>query len=127
MAVNDLSGVPWKSRKRKLKRTPVETVTSDAVSFQATGESNAVPGSDFAIVSQSSPSSLPSTPKRGKRQTRQTREAFLTSTPVHSSTDIVSNISKPPGAKQVELQYTELITQLKVFDYILLVNIVSAF
>lgn len=122
MAVNDLSGVPWKSRKRKLKRTPVETVTSDAVSFQATGESNAVPGSDFA-----SPSSLPSTPKRGKRQTRQTREAFLTSTPVHSSADIMSNISKPPGAKQVELQYTELITQLKVFDYILLVNIVSAF
>jgi len=50
----------------------------------------------------------------------QTQEARLTSTPVHSSsTDVLSSISQTPTkAKQVELEYTELVTQLKVFDHI---------
>lgn len=100
----------------------MEKVSPDTVSFQATDSSNTKPRSDFAIDNQSSASFLQSTPKRGMRQTRQTREACLTSTPVHkSSTDILPNISKsPPGAKHVELEYTELVSQLKVFDYILL-------
>ncbi|XP_070763847.1 PWWP domain-containing DNA repair factor 3B-like [Enoplosus armatus] len=100
---------PRQTRKGKPKKTPTEKVTSDTVSFQATEESNAVPGNDLAIVSQSSASSSPSTPKRGRRQTRQTQEACLTSTPVRSS-------KSAPGAKQVELEYTQLITQLKTSE-----------
>ncbi|XP_044055448.1 PWWP domain-containing DNA repair factor 3B isoform X2 [Siniperca chuatsi] len=113
-----MKGGPRKTRKRKPKKTPTDNVASDTVSSQATEESNAVPSSDFDSVSQSSASSLPSTPKRGRGQTEQTEEACLTSTPVHSSsTDILSNISKsPPGATQVELEYTELITQLKTSE-----------
>lgn len=113
MTVNYLSGGPRKTRKRKPKKTQTEEVTPDSVSSQATEESNHVPGSDFANVSQSTASSLPSTPKRGRGQRGQAPKACLTSTPVHSSsTDILS----PPASKQEELEYTELITQLKVID-----------
>lgn len=100
----------------------MEEVTSDTVSFQATSNSNAEPRSDFAVDNQSSASFIQSTPKRGMRQTRQARQAYLTATPVRkSSTDILPDISEsPPGAKQVELEYTALLTQLKVSDYILL-------
>lgn len=117
MTANDLSGGPRKTRRRKTKKTTTLLDTTDTVSSQAKEESNAVPNSDLTIVCQSSASSLLSTPKRGRGQTGQTEEACLTSTPVHSSSNnILSNISSPPpGATQVELEYTELITQLKVF------------
>lgn len=112
---NDPSGGSWKTRKRKLKRTPEKKVTSEAISFQATEETEPPPENDFAVKGQSSVSPLASTPKRGRREARRTRGAQLTSTPVHnSSTDTLP----PSGAKQVELEYTELITQLKVFGHI---------
>lgn len=100
----------------------MEEVTSDTVSFQATSNSNDEPKSDFAVDNQSSVSFLQSTPKRGMRQTRRARQAYLTATPVcKSSTDILPDISEsPPGAKQVELEYTALLSQLKVSDYIFL-------
>ncbi|XP_040900604.1 PWWP domain-containing DNA repair factor 3A [Toxotes jaculatrix] len=109
-----MKGGPRKRRKRAPKKTVAKTVTSDAASSQVTEESN---GRDFATVSQSSPCSLPSTPKRGRRQTRQTEEVRH-STPVRSSsTDNHSSISEPPfGAKQAELEYTEVITQLKTSE-----------
>ncbi|XP_029311182.1 PWWP domain-containing DNA repair factor 3A-like isoform X2 [Cottoperca gobio] len=111
-----MKGVSRRTRKREPNKKPTERVTAETVSSQATEESNAVPGSDDAIVSQSTPSSLPSTPKRGRPRKGQTQEARLTSTPVHnSSTDILSNIS-PPEAKQVEVEYTELITQLETSE-----------
>ncbi|XP_076579236.1 PWWP domain-containing DNA repair factor 3B [Chaetodon auriga] len=102
-------------RKRKLKKTQAEKVS---ISTQATEESNAVPCSDFAIVSQPAASLLPRTLRRGRGQTQQAQDAYLTSTPVHSSSsDILSNISKsPPRAKQVKLEYTELFTQLKTSE-----------
>ncbi|XP_031170241.1 PWWP domain-containing DNA repair factor 3B-like isoform X1 [Sander lucioperca] len=110
-----MKGRSQKPRKKEPKKTPTEKVTSDTVSSQATEESNAVSGSDVAIVSQSTASSLPSTPKR---DTGQTQEACLTSTPVHSSsTDTWSNISRsPPGTKQAELEYTNLANQLKTSE-----------
>lgn len=125
MAVNDLSGVARKTRKGKCETRPADT--SDTVS-QGTEESNTLPGSGFAIVSESSPNSFPSTPKRSRRQAQQMREQCLTSTPIRNSTDLMSNVLKSRlRAKQVEQDYTELITQLKVFDSILLVNVISAF
>ncbi|XP_056223842.1 PWWP domain-containing DNA repair factor 3B isoform X1 [Seriola aureovittata] len=108
-----------KTRKREPKKTSAKKVTSDTVSSPVTEESNAVPGSDFAIDSQSSACFLQSTPKRGRRQTGRTQEACQTSTPVHSSsTDNLSSISSKslPGAKQAELEYTEIITQLKTSE-----------
>ena len=119
--VNDLSGGPWKTRKRKCKKSPARNVASKTASSPGSEESNTAPGSDFAIVSQFPGCSLLSTPKRGGRQTRQTKDVCLTSTPVRSSsTDKLTKISKsPPGAKQAELEYTEVITQLKVQDLII--------
>ncbi|XP_039992447.1 PWWP domain-containing DNA repair factor 3B [Xiphias gladius] len=113
-----MKGGPRKARKREPKRTPANKVTSDTVSSPVTEESNAVPGSDFAIFNQSSACSLTSTPKRSRRQTRQTQEVCWPPTQVHStSTDNLSNISKsPPGTKQAELEYTEVITQLKTSE-----------
>ncbi|XP_038556923.1 PWWP domain-containing DNA repair factor 3B isoform X1 [Micropterus salmoides] len=113
-----MKGGPRKTRRRKTKKTTTLLDTTDTVSSQAKEESNAVPNSDLTIVCQSSASSLLSTPKRGRGQTGQTEEACLTSTPVHSSSNnILSNISSPPpGATQVELEYTELITQLKTSE-----------
>lgn len=125
MAVNDLSGVARKTRKGKCETRPVDT--SDAVS-QGTKESNTVPGSGIAVISESLPNSYPSTPKRSRRQARQTREQCLTSTPIRNSTHFVSNVLKSRlRAKQVEQDYNELITQVEVFDSILLVNVISAF
>ncbi|XP_035508338.1 PWWP domain-containing DNA repair factor 3A isoform X2 [Morone saxatilis] len=108
-----MTGGLQKTRKRKPKKTPTKKAALDTL--QATEESNAVPGSDLAIVSQCTASSLPSTPKRARGQAGETEESCLTSTPVHSSsTDILSNISKSsPTTKQVEIEYTELITHLE--------------
>ncbi|XP_010755048.2 PWWP domain-containing protein MUM1L1 isoform X1 [Larimichthys crocea] len=113
-----MKGGPQKTRKRKLQKTQTEEDTSDNFLSQAPGESNAVPGSDFANVSQSTASPLSRTPKRGRGQTRQTQDACLTSTPVRSSSaDALSNISKScAGANQVDLKYDEFITQLKTSE-----------
>ncbi|XP_049460338.1 PWWP domain-containing DNA repair factor 3B isoform X3 [Epinephelus fuscoguttatus] len=115
-----MKGGSRRTRKGEPKKTLTKKTTTqaDAVSFQGTEESNAVPGNHVAIVSQSTASSLPSTPKRGRGRKRRTQEALLTSTPVHSSsTDILSNISESPhGANQAELEYTEVITQLKTSE-----------
>ncbi|XP_070685269.1 PWWP domain-containing DNA repair factor 3A-like isoform X2 [Pempheris klunzingeri] len=92
---------------RKRKPTPTEKDTSDTVSLQA-GALDAGPDNDFSIVTAS-----PSTPKRHRGQTGQTRETCLTSTPVRSSS---TDIQSPPGAKRVELEYAELITQLKTAE-----------
>nr|XP_046239764.1 PWWP domain-containing DNA repair factor 3A [Scatophagus argus] len=109
-----MKGGPWKTRKRKLKKTQAEDVTPDATPSQATDKSNTAP----AVVSQSTASSIPSTPKRGRGQTRWAKRACLTSTPVHSSsTDILPHISESaPGAKQVGLEHTEVISQLKASE-----------
>ncbi|XP_069030290.1 PWWP domain-containing DNA repair factor 3A-like isoform X1 [Embiotoca jacksoni] len=139
-----MKGIPRKTRKREPKKISTGKFASDTVLSSATEESNAVPGSDSAILSQSS--SLPSTPKRGKGRTRKTPEPCLTSTPVtrsstlvtrsstpvtrsstpatrsstpvtRSSTDTLSSNSTPPaGVKQVEPEYTEIITQLKMSE-----------
>lgn len=104
-----MTGGSGKTRKRKPKKTPVKEATSGSLSSQATKEANTAPGSDFANVSQSTASSLPCTPKRARGR-GQAPTACLTSTPVHSSS------ASPPGAKQVELEYTEVITQLKTSE-----------
>ncbi|XP_034437158.1 PWWP domain-containing DNA repair factor 3A isoform X2 [Hippoglossus hippoglossus] len=113
-----MKGGPWKTRKRKCKKSPAKKVASKTASSPGSEESNTVPGSDFAIVSEFPACSLLSTPKRGRRRTRQTKDVCLTSTPVRSSsTDKLTKISKsPPGAKQAELEYTEVITQLKAVE-----------
>ncbi|XP_034384175.1 PWWP domain-containing DNA repair factor 3A isoform X2 [Cyclopterus lumpus] len=107
-----------KTRKKQPTKTPGEKVASGSVSSQATENANAVPGSDVATVSLLTVGIFPSPPKRGRRRMGQTQEAHLTSTPVHSSsTDVLCSISKSPTeAKQVELEYTELITQLKTSE-----------
>lgn len=107
-----MKGGSRKTRKREPKRTTTKRAASDEASSQAPGASNALLGSDLAA------SSLLSTPKRGRRRKGETLEAHLTSTPVHStSTDILSNISKSSTrAKQVALEYTEVITQLKTSE-----------
>ncbi|XP_019935489.2 PWWP domain-containing DNA repair factor 3B isoform X1 [Paralichthys olivaceus] len=109
-----MKGEPWKTRKRKSKKTPAKKV-SNLASSPGSEESNPEPGSDFAIVPACS---LLSTPKRGKRRTRQTQDVCWTSTPVRSSsTDHLTKISKsPPGAKQAGLEYTEVITQFKAVE-----------
>ncbi|XP_042342663.1 PWWP domain-containing DNA repair factor 3A [Plectropomus leopardus] len=113
-----MKGGTRKRRKREPQKTLTKKTTSDTVSFQATEESNPVPGSVVTDVCQSTGSSSPSTPKRGRGRRRQTQEALLTSTPVRSSsTDILSNNSKsPPGAEQVEPEHTKLITKLKTSE-----------
>ncbi|KAK9542588.1 hypothetical protein VZT92_000435 [Zoarces viviparus] len=113
-----MKGGSRKTRTRESTKTSREKVASDTVSSQATKDANAVPGSDVATVVPSPVSFLPSTPKRGRRRMGQTQEAHLTSTPVcSSSTDILSSISKSPtGEKHVQLEYTELITQLKTSE-----------
>ncbi|XP_068449260.1 PWWP domain-containing DNA repair factor 3A-like isoform X2 [Clinocottus analis] len=105
-------------RKKESTKTPGEKVSSDAVSSQATENANAVPGSAVATVSPLTVGFSPSTPKRGRRRMGQTQETRLTSTPVlSSSTDVLSSILKsPPETKQVELKYTELISQLKTSE-----------
>ncbi|GAA6220130.1 PWWP domain-containing protein MUM1L1-like [Lates japonicus] len=110
-----MTGGPRKTRKGKPKKTPAEKVSSDTVSSPVTEQSDAVPGSDLATVSHSLAGFSPSSPKRSRKQTQEVR---LTSTPVRSSSiDNLSNISKsPPGAKQAELEYTEVITQLKTSE-----------
>ncbi|XP_034732885.1 PWWP domain-containing DNA repair factor 3B-like isoform X2 [Etheostoma cragini] len=110
-----MKGRSRKTGKKQPKKKPTEEVTSDTVSSQATEESNAVPGGDVAIISQSAASSLPSTPKRGRGQTQKAR---LTSTPVHSSsTDTWSNISRSHlGTKEAELEYTNLANHLKTSE-----------
>ncbi|XP_020496375.1 PWWP domain-containing DNA repair factor 3B isoform X1 [Labrus bergylta] len=99
-----MKGGPQKTRKGRPKRTPTKKVASEHVSHQATDKSNSVPAS-----------ALPQTPKRRSGQRGQSPAACLTSTPVHSSSiDILSDISKSPsGAKQVELEYTKLCSQLE--------------
>ncbi|XP_059180086.1 PWWP domain-containing DNA repair factor 3A isoform X2 [Centropristis striata] len=113
-----MKGGSQKTRKRDPKKTPKKRVTSDTVSPEVNGESNAVPSSDVGIFSQSPAIPLPSTPKRARGRMRQTRKTCLTSTPVRSSsTDIQPNIAdSPPRAKQMELEYTEVITQLKTSE-----------
>uniref|UniRef100_A0A3Q1JE50 PWWP domain-containing protein n=2 Tax=Anabas testudineus TaxID=64144 RepID=A0A3Q1JE50_ANATE len=113
-----MKGRPRKTRIREPKKTAPKTVTSEAVSSAAAEESNAEPGSEFAILSQSPACFLPSTPKRGRRQTRQKQGDRRTSTPEHSlSTDHMSSIpTSPPGAKQTVLKYTELISQIKTSE-----------
>ncbi|XP_032372636.1 PWWP domain-containing DNA repair factor 3B isoform X2 [Etheostoma spectabile] len=110
-----MKGRSRKTSKKQPKKIPTEEVTSDTVSSQATEESNAVPGSDVAIVNQSTASSLPSTPKRRRGQAQ---KACLTSTPVHSSsTDTWSNISRShPGTKEAEQEYTNIANQLKTSE-----------
>ncbi|XP_068587075.1 PWWP domain-containing DNA repair factor 3A-like [Cebidichthys violaceus] len=113
-----MKGGSRKTRTGESAKTSREKVVSDTVSSQATKDANAVPGSDGATVVPFPVGFLPSTPKRGRRRMGQTQEAHLTSTPVYSSsTDILSNISKSPTReKNVELEYTELITQLKTSE-----------
>ncbi|XP_028442891.1 PWWP domain-containing DNA repair factor 3B isoform X2 [Perca flavescens] len=110
-----MKGRSRKPRKQEPKKMLMEKVTSDTVSSEATEESNAVSGSDVAIVSQSTASSLPSTPKRDRGQAQ---EDCLTSTPVHSSSvDTWSNISRcPPGTKQAELEYSNHANQFKTSE-----------
>ncbi|XP_037610452.1 PWWP domain-containing DNA repair factor 3A isoform X2 [Sebastes umbrosus] len=107
-----MKGGSRKTRKREPKGTTAKEVASDTVSAQATEESNTVPGGDLAA------SSLLTTPKRCRGRKGRTLEAHLTSTPVRgSSADILSSISKSSTrAKQVELEYTEVITQLKTSE-----------
>ncbi|TNN60785.1 hypothetical protein EYF80_028955 [Liparis tanakae] len=107
-----------RTRKGESTKTPGEVVASDSLSSQATENANPVPDSDVATVSLLTVGFFPSPPKRGRRQMGRTQEARLTSTPVHSSsTDVLSSISQAPTeAKQVELEYTELVTQLKTSE-----------
>ncbi|XP_018522323.1 PWWP domain-containing DNA repair factor 3B [Lates calcarifer] len=110
-----MTGGPRKTRKGKPKKTQAEKVSSDTVSSPVTEQSDAVPGSDLATVSHSLAGFSPSSPKRSRKQTQQ---VCLTSTPVRSSSiDNLSNIlESPPGAKQAELEYTEVVTQLKTSE-----------
>ncbi|XP_060923830.1 PWWP domain-containing DNA repair factor 3A-like isoform X2 [Limanda limanda] len=113
-----MKGGRWKTRKRKCMKSPAKKVASKTTSSPGSEESNTVQGSDLAIVSQFPACSLLSTPERVGRRTRQTKDFCLTSTPVRSSsTNKLTKISKsPPGAKQAELEYTEVITQLKAVE-----------
>ncbi|XP_053284688.1 PWWP domain-containing DNA repair factor 3B isoform X1 [Pleuronectes platessa] len=113
-----MKGGRWKTRKRKCMKSPAKKVTSKTASSLGSEESNAVLGSDSDIVTQFPACSLLSTPERLRRRTRQAKDFCLTSTPVRSSsTDKLTKISKsPPGAKQAELEYTEVITQLKAVE-----------
>uniref|UniRef100_A0A8D3DIQ5 PWWP domain-containing protein MUM1L1-like n=1 Tax=Scophthalmus maximus TaxID=52904 RepID=A0A8D3DIQ5_SCOMX len=101
-----MKGDPWKTKKRKRKKTPAKKVVTSPGSV----ESHTVPGADRAAVSASA-CSLPSTPKRSRRQT--TQEVCWTSTPVHSSSICDKTSKSPPRAKLAELEYTEVITQLE--------------
>lgn len=114
-----MKGGPRKNnRKSEPKKTSKEKADSETVSSHVTEESSTLPGCDFANDSQSTACSFPSTPRRSRRQKGQIQEAYQTSTPVHrSSTDNLSNTStSPPGAKQVEQEYNEVITQLKTSE-----------
>ncbi|XP_071344186.1 PWWP domain-containing DNA repair factor 3B-like isoform X2 [Trachinotus anak] len=108
-----MKGGLQKTRKGEPKRTLAKKVTA---SSPVTEESNAVTGSDFDIASQSSACSLPNTPKRGRRRMGQSQEACRTSTPVHSSSAGRLASKSPRGTKQGELEYTEIITQLKTSE-----------
>ncbi|KAK2854213.1 hypothetical protein Q5P01_006874 [Channa striata] len=104
-----MKGGTQKTRKRQPKNTPTKKkVTAKTQSSPPTEKSNGVRGSEFSTVGQPTAGSLPHTPKRSGR-----RKAHQTSTPVHNSaTDTLSKISaSSPGAKQAELECTELITQ----------------
>ncbi|XP_026148866.1 PWWP domain-containing DNA repair factor 3B isoform X2 [Mastacembelus armatus] len=102
-----MKGGSRKTRKRKPKKAPKKKVTSH------TEVSCGVTGAGFTTIRKSGACSLLNTTKRGRGQTGQTQDARWTSTPVCSSTDNLSSISRSPGAKQAELKYTEFISQLK--------------
>ncbi|XP_029354511.1 PWWP domain-containing DNA repair factor 3B-like isoform X2 [Echeneis naucrates] len=110
-----MKGSLRKKKKGAPKKTSTKKVTSE-VSSSFTKESNALPDCDSAKAGQSSACFLSSTPKRGRRRTRQTQDSYQTTTPLrNSSTDKLSSISSktPPGTKQAEPEYTEIITRLK--------------
>lgn len=112
LIVNCLSGGSKKTRKRDLGKTPVEKNIREVL-CQKTEQGNALP--DCAMVQQLPASSLLCTPKRSRRM-QKAREVKMNSTPVESSSpDVFSNIAETlTGADQVELEYTESITQSKV-------------
>lgn len=123
--MKDLSGGSEKTKKRRPRKTPVANITPDVPSRQNGEAVCAVQGNDSAMANRLSPNCFPSTPKQDRRRSRQRREAYLTSTPVHiSSTAILPHTAESlPG--QVDLEYTELITQLKVFVYTICFSILS--
>lgn len=125
--MKDLSGGSEKTQKRRRRKTREAKITPDVSSRQDREAACALQGNDSAIANRLSPNCLPSTPKQDRRRSRQRREAYLTSTPVHrSSTAILSHTAESiPGAKQVDLEYTELITQLKVFVHTISFSILS--
>lgn len=107
-------GAPGKTRKKEPKKKSPEKDPSDAVLSPSTDVSSAVPGSgncsDCGLVF----SIEASTPKNEREKMRFAQEACLTSTPVYSTTyDVPSTISGSPP--EGELQYTEFITQIKVW------------
>lgn len=107
-------GAPGKTRKKEPKKKSPEKDPSDAVSSPSTDDSSAVPGggdcSDCGLVF----SIEASTPKNEREKMRLAQEACLTSTPVYSTIyDVPSTISGSPP--EGELQYTEFITQIKVW------------
>ncbi|KAM4593546.1 PWWP domain-containing DNA repair factor 3B-like isoform 2-T3 [Odontesthes bonariensis] len=102
-----MKGGHRKTRKREPKKKPAETADFD--SSPAAEESNVASGA-LSTCCQSPLSSLTSTPKRGNRDRRQTQRASLTSTPVHSLSDVAGS---PPDVNEVQLQYTELIARSK--------------
>lgn len=112
LTANCLSGGSKKTKKRDVRKTPVGKNTPEVL-CQNTEQGIAL--SDCAMVQQLPASSLKSTPKRSRR-IQKTREAHLTSTPVQSSSpDVFSTIAETlTGADQVELEYTESVTQSKV-------------
>lgn len=101
-----------RSRKRKRKNTPPSSPSTRSVtatiSPEAKDKSNDVPCSSLVAA--------PHTPKKTRRQKGQTPAACLVSTPIHSSSStILPDIPESPtGAKQSELETTELCTQSKV-------------
>lgn len=123
--MKDLSG--GKTQKRRPRKTPEAKITPDVPSRQDRKAACAVQGDESAMGNRLSPNCYPSTPKQDRRRSRQRREAYLTSTPVHrSSTAILSHTAESlPRAKQVDLEYTELITQLKVFVHTICFSILS--
>ncbi|KAM9765825.1 PWWP domain-containing DNA repair factor 3A isoform 2-T3 [Menidia menidia] len=108
-----MKGKHRKKSNRKPKKKPTEDVIADFDSPSAAEESNVVTSSVLSVLCPSTLTELPSTPKRANRQRVRRKVASLTSTPVQS----ISSIRRsPPEVKEVQLQYTELITQSKTSD-----------